>query len=179
MAKYEEDDIATFYFIVFEPDNYRDENTIVAWSDDKRMAEVYMEFHHCDKLKLKKKTDYLYRITEILNENIHDEINIYNININDPKKPGRVKSIQIPATETEFRFINEETNTFLSSRICYSYINEAFPYLKNKYQKALTNIFLYDVMKKVLHERGSKFIEEVQFDQLMVLFTCFSDRFGK
>lgn len=177
MAKYDEDDIATFYFIVMLSDD--DENRIIAWSDKKEMAEVYMEFHSCKKLKLKKKTDYLYRITEILNENIHDEINIYNINIGDPKKKGRVKSIQIPATETEFRFINEETNTFLASRVCYSYINEAFPYLKGKYQKALNNLFLRDVMGKVLHERNSKFIEEVQFDQLSVLYKCFSDRFGK
>lgn len=179
MAKYEEGDIVKFYFVIKKDD--KNNKIIQGWTDNKNIAKFYLEFHNCKDFTLKTMEGSIEDIYQVTEENLHDEIKLYNINVKDYDKKGNdtVKSICIPATETEFRFVNEETNTFLLSRIRYSYINSAIPYLKNKYQEALNDIFLNDIINKVIYERRSKIVESIEFDQLMVLYRSFSDNFGK
>lgn len=174
-SKYERGDIATFYFVIKTKDG---EKIIQAWTDNKELAKMYMDFHKCTKFSIKKLTATIDEITDILNENVHDEIKIFYLNIRDPKDEHKIKSLAVPATETEMQLVNEECNTFLSSYIDYSYMNQCIPYLKKKYKQALKDIFLLDTINKVLHERRSVFSDTVLLDQLMVLYTCYEENFG-
>ena len=178
MAKYEVGDIVTYYFIIVEDSNGK---RIQAWSDHKELVKYYMEFHKCKQFVIKSLTKPIEEISKILEENLHDEIKIHNMIIKnkDGKKEKEWKTIPIPATETEYMFISEETNTYIASRINYSYLNESIPYLKGKYQRALHDIFLTDVIKKVIHGQNPKSTQMIMFDQLMVLFESFPDNFGK
>ena len=178
MAKYEEGDIVTYYFIIVEDGN---DKRIQAWSDHKELVKYYMEFHKCKRFVLKSLTRRIEEISTILEENLHDEIKIHNVMIKDNsgKKGKEFKTIPIPATETEFMFINEETNTYMASRINYAYLNGAIPYLKKKYKESLNGILLTDVIRKVVHGQNPKSTQMISFDQLMVLFESFPDNFGK
>ena len=150
MAKYQPGDTVTYYFIIKELDR---EKIIQGWTDNKEIAKFYMEFHKCKNFKLKSITNSIEEITKILEENWNDEIKPFHIitrNRNRGKHDDDYITICIPATDTEVRFIREETSTFMTSRINYSLINDAFPYLKNKYQNDLQSIFLPDVIRKVV-----------------------------
>lgn len=107
---------------------------------------------------------------------------MYNIRIKNNKnrkKGHESRMIYVPLTSTENMLIQDESVCFLASRIDYSYINETFHYLKKKYQQVLKDIYLYDVMNKVVYEKQSKFTNNVEIDDLMVLFRSFPDHFGK
>ena len=172
--KYEPGDIATFYFIITSFDNHKE---IQAWTDSKDLAKAYMHFHKCKKFELKVTTKPIDEVSEILEENLHDEIGIYNILIKGDKS-GKCRDINIPATYTEVMFINEETTTYMASQIDYSSINDLFPLLKDKYKKALNDMLLVDVMSKVIHNKSSMILKDVEFDQLLVLSRSFPENFG-
>lgn len=177
MAKYESGDIVTYYFIIKED---FDGNSIQGWTDVKDLAKFYLEFHKCKKFVLKSTTTSIDEMFKILEEALHDEIKVYNIIVKDPNKTKKsnFKIMSIPATETEFMFINEESNTYMASRVDYGYLNGSIPYLKDKYLRAIKNIFLNNVIDNVLHNKKSEFTNSVEFDSLMVLFKSFPDNFG-
>lgn len=176
MAKYEPGDIAKYYFVIFTgPDG---ESTVQAWTDNKDLLDMYLKFHKCKRFEVKVVSNYIEEIIKLCEENRNDEILLYRINTRDPKKKGEVMGMTIPATNTEVTFINEETNTFMTSMISYSKINELIPYLKKKDREALHNIFLEDITAKVCHERNSKLVQMIQLDQLMVLYKLFPEKFG-
>lgn len=176
MAKYEPGEIAKYYFVIYTDE--KDEKTVQAWSDNKGLVDMYMEFHKCKYFKVKVVSNYIEEIVKLLEENLHDEIKPYRINTRDPKRKGEVIGMTIPATETEVTYINEETNTFMSSLIGYADLNELIPYLKKKDREAIRNILLEDITAKVCHERRSKIVETVHLDQLMVLYKLFPRKFG-
>lgn len=181
MSKYENGDIVTYYFIIFE-DKERDEKRIQGWTDDKSLAKIYLEFHNCKHLILKSVTKTIDEIAKILEENRNDEIQIVNINVRNRekhKKGEECVGMAIPATRTECQFINEETANFLLQDIRYSYLNTAIPYLKNKYQSALNDILLWAVIKKVCDNKENQILKYIELDQLLVLFRSFPDLFGK
>lgn len=177
MKRYEEDDIMTCYFVIYDDGNIK---IVRGWSDNKEYAQMYLDFHKCKHYRLKKMTDTCREVVKILEENYNDEIELYNLSIRDKngKKGELMKSIVVPMTNTEHTLVNEEINEFMASRINYGYINEAFYYLKSKYQKALKAIFLEDVMKKVVYEKHGKFVQQMQLDELMVLYRSLPDQFG-
>ena len=70
MAKYEEGDIVTYYFIIVEDGN---DKRIQAWSDHKELVKYYMEFHKCKYYSIKKVDDIFERVMDIINENANDE----------------------------------------------------------------------------------------------------------
>jgi len=176
MERYDRGDIATFYFIINDDGKNK---AIRAWTDKKQLAEIYLDFHKCPNYRLKKVTKCIDEINEILDENNNDEIVIGNIYMKDPdRKKGNVKIVSIPVTQVEITFINEECETFLSSRINYSYLNGVIPYLKKKYREALTDIFLPSIIKKVVYNKNDMINQDIKFDQLMVLFRSFPDDFG-
>lgn len=176
MKKYEPGDTATFYFVVFDDD---DNKRIVGWTDDKMLAKFYMEFHNCKRMDLKSKTATVEELYQIINENVHDEINIYNFIIRDSGKKNKTTTVSAPATETEWNFVMSETNTFMESRIAYGALNEIIPFLKDKYQRALRDILLPTVIMQVVHNKRSKQLEQIEFDQLMILYNSFPDMFGR
>ena len=172
------DDIVDYYFIIHHD---RDNRRIVGWTDKKKVAEFYMKFHNCPNFEMKKITrtlEEMFKITQ--EENTHDEIGICNIYTRNRKK-GRsdeLELISIPATESEITITSQECNTFFSGRIGYSYINEAFPYLKKKYRESLEILFLDSIIKKVIHSVPDKYSSQIEMDQLMVLFKTFNSSFG-
>lgn len=181
MSKYERGDVVTYYFVIYE-DKKRDEQRIQGWTDDKSLAKIYMEFHNCKNLFLKSITKTIDEIAKILEENRNDEIQITNINVRNRerhKKGEECVGMAIPATQTECQFINEETANFMIQDIRYSYLNTAIPYLKNKYQKALDDIILWPIIKKVCDNKESAIVKCIELDQLLVLFRSFPDLFGK
>lgn len=176
MKQYEHGDIATFYFII---NKFGNNNIIKAYTDSKDLAKIYMDFHKCKKFTIKKVTKPIDEITPILEENIHDEIGVYNIIIKDPdKKYGKTKEAIIPATMTEMHYINEEARTYMGSRVSYDNLNMMIPYLKNKYQRALHDILLNDVIAYVVHNKHSNILTDIDFDTLMMLYRSFPDEFG-
>ena len=176
---YEKDDLVTFYFIIIKDERHG--SRIQAVTDSKDLAEFYMEFHKCKRFKLKKVHDYYRNILETLNECIHDNIELYTIDIKNPNgKPGKEsKQLIVPLTESEYRMINEECATFMSSLINYNFINQRVGFLKNKYQRALADIRLKDVLDSTLAktERPSPFILSISLDQLKILLSCYPDNF--
>lgn len=179
MKKYQPGDMATFYFVIKETDNNK---IIQGWTDNKDMAKFYMDFHKCKNFKIKTVTKNIDDIIKIIEENWNDEINTFNIitrNRNKRKNDDDIITICIPATETECRFIREEANTFMASRINYGLINDAIPYLKNKYQNILQSIFLTDIIRKVVYSQNVKFAQSINFDDLMILFESFPENFGE
>ena len=180
MAKYERDDIVTYYFIIM---NENGNKRIQAWTDNKEYAKFYLEFHNTKNFSIKKLTKPLREMIKILEENANDEIQIApNIIIKNRDKKHKYddfKTITIPATRMEISFINEEVATFMLSQVNYSYLDSAIPYLKNKYQRALNEIFLQSIIKKVCYQRDSKIVQSIHLDNLMILFRSFPDMFGK
>ena len=177
MAKYDPGDIVTYYFIIYYEGTKR---KLQAWTDDKKMAKYYLEFHKCKRFKLRKYVGSIEEVNKICEENLHDEIKIYNFTTKcrDKHKESETGTILIPATYTEYRFVNEECNTFLSTFIPYSYFNEAISYLKPKYRKILKDIFLTDIIDHEIHGIGRKIVTFFEFDQLAILFKSFPDNFG-
>lgn len=177
MYKYEDNDIATFYFVIRE-DKIKHQKGVQAWTDEKDLAEYYLRFHNCPDFKLKDVTNKIEEINKILNENIHDEIGIYNITIRNPDKPRKTKNIFIPATNNEMTFVNGECNSFVSSRVNYSFLNSAIPYLKDKYAKCMKNIFLTCIIDSEIHGKDIPILRDFKFDQLKMLYRSFPGNFG-
>ena len=178
MAKYQPGDMATYYFVIKEINGNK---SIQGWTDNKEIAKFYMEFHKCKNFRLKNITNTIEEITKILEENWNDEIKLFNVitrNRNRGKRDEDYITICIPATQTEVTFIREETATFMTSRINYSLINDAIPYLKSRHQKELQSIFLLDIIKKVIYSKNSKISQSLEFDQLMILYRSFPENFG-
>lgn len=174
--KYETGDIATYYFIIMDKDN---KSSIVGWTDDKDLAKAYLDFHNCKCFKMKKYVATIEEIYKMLEENINDEIRMINIAIRNTKKNRKddVEFITIPATELQNINLKDETMNFLYTSINYSYINNAIPYLKNKYQEALEDIYLIKLINAVLNNRPSKFSTKLMFDELVLLTRIFPDQF--
>lgn len=180
MQKYEGDEIVEFYFIIM---NDNGNKRIQAWTDDKQLAKIYYEFHSSKHFTLKRVTKPIGEMYKVIEENINDEIQIANIKIKNYERKSHndeeYKIICIPATRTEMTFINEESATFMMSRVNYSYIDSTIPYLKDKYQDALNDIFLTPIIQKVIYNKDSKITQLIELDHLMVLFRSFPDMFGK
>ena len=177
MAKYQSGDMATFYFIIKEINGNKQ---IQAWTDNREIAKFYIEFHNCKNFRIKSITNTIDEIEKIVAENLHDEIKLANIIVKNREKKNKHEdyiTVCIPATNSELRYINEEVSTFMSTNINYSLINDALPYLKNKYQEVLQSIFLTDIIHKVIYSKNVKIAQMVEFDQLMVLFKSFPENF--
>lgn len=180
MAKYESGDIATYYFIV-KDDKEEDLKFIRAWTDKKLLAEYYMEFHNCPSYSLKKITKTIDEIQEITEENTEDQIKIANVitRKREGKRAGKdIETIQIPVTETELRFIASECNTMAAGLVGYSYLNASVPFLKKKYQKALATLLLPSLIMASCHNQRDKYVQQIELDELMILFKGFPHDFG-
>lgn len=177
MAEYEPGDMATYYFVIADFDNVK---RIQGWTDNKQLAEFYMDFHRCPNYRLKKITKRIEEMNEIIDESIHCEIVIGNLTTRDTsgKRSDGIKLIQVPATRSELTFITEETATFFATNMAYSYLNGVVPYLKKKYQDALDDLFLSAILKASIHNIPNKISQQIQLDQLMMLAKSFPTHFG-
>lgn len=179
MQKYDNNDVVEFYFIIMSEKNGK---RIQAWTDNKDLAKCYYEFHNCKHFTLKRVSKPLIEMYKVIEENINDEIQIANIKIKNrdrkSKKDEEYIILNVPATRTEMTFINEESATFLLSQLNYSYLDSAIPYLKDKYQEALKDIFLVPILQKVVYNKDSRVSSSIELDQLMVLLKSFPDMFN-
>lgn len=172
MAKYEIGDIATFYFVVKEDGNHP---IIKGWTDNKKLAKFYMDFHNCPLFKLKEVRKCIEEMNGILNENIHDEIVVANLYTRDGRDS---KLVVIPATMNELTLIREESTSFFSGRIDYHWMDIWCRFLKNKYMRALDRLFLDHVIKFALHNKADQITSQIDLDQVKVLLKTFQDDFG-
>ena len=175
MKTYTIDDQATFYFIVAE---HTTGNQIKGWTDNKTLAEFYMEFHNCKKHRVRVVSKRFKDILQTINENTNDEIVITNlITKSDDKKDNGYKIIQIPATSAEMSVMHDAESTSCSTLVSYSKISDCLTTFKKKYQRAFDNIGLTDVIRQEIYNKSTKFTETLQFDQLRLLFRLFVDDF--
>lgn len=180
MARYESGDLVTFYFVV-KDDKEEGVKMIKGWTHKKVLAEYYMEFHKCPSYSLKKVTKTIDEIREITEENPDDEIKVANLltRKREGKRAGKdVETIQIPATETELRFVASECNTLVAGLVGYSYLNASVPFLKKKYQKALSTLLLPSLIMAACHNQRDKYVQQIELDELMILFKAFPSDFG-
>ena len=173
MKTYDPEDIATFYFVIKrEGDGSK---TVRAWTDDKDLLNAYMELHHCKKYTVKKLRKTMRDIYDIINENIHDEIDIVNVITRGKDGPGL---ISIPMTTTEVTFIQDESKSFYSMQIDYRLLDEMLPYLKDRYNRAMNGIGIQDIIHHVVYNSPSPFVQDVLLDQAILFVRSFPDEFG-
>jgi len=180
MSKYQSGDIATFYFVI----NHLDGKKIIqGWTDNKDLAKFYMEFHKCRTFEMKAITRPIDEIQKLCEENWNDEIKLFHImtrNRNKKKKnDSETVMISIPSTESEFKYVRDESVNFVSTNVNYGLINDAIPYLKPKYQKILQSILLTDIIKKVIYNQQNRIADMIEIDQLVILFNTFTECFGE
>nr|DAN65334.1 MAG TPA: hypothetical protein [Caudoviricetes sp.]DAP16811.1 MAG TPA: hypothetical protein [Caudoviricetes sp.] len=172
MKTYEREDIVTFYFVVKE--ETKDTTIIRAWTDDKKLLDAYLELHACKKYHVKKIRRAMKDILPIINENNNDEIDVAYLITRGKEGAGL---ISLPLTMTEITFINDESHGFFSSHVNYQLLDDRVPYLKDRYQRILKNIGLDDVIKHVIYNRTSPFVQDVVLDQVLLFARSFPDDF--
>jgi hypothetical protein len=178
MARYEPEDIVTYYFVIYE--GYT-ENVIKGWTDDKDLAKFFMEFHKCKNYRLKKLTKTMKEIGGILNNNAHEEISMAEIHTRDRKRNGEVKLIMIPMTRSELNFIQAETGNFVAGYVNYTAMYDTVQFLKNKYRRALDILLLTPIMNNVCQnevDEKHNLLQYVDFDQLAIMYKCCPHEFG-
>ena len=160
MAKYEPGDIVTIYLVIMKRPNGK--SGIQAWSMNKDMAQCYMKFHNCPNFKMKSFRGTNEEVNRLTEENINDEIGIFNIRTHNPDKPDSKKAVAlpIPMTDTEYQHITSECSSFMANVITYS-------------------SRMYEVCQFVVHNKPSRILETIEFDQLLVLARSFPENFGE
>lgn len=176
MKRYNIGDMATFYFIIRK--NKNKDSIIQAWTDVKALAEFYIDFHKCPAYSVRKITDRIETINNMIDDYYYNEISIANIYMRSKSNRCSKKNITLPLTSSELLTIQDSCDTFGSDIIDYANMNEMIPYLKNKYQKALNNIFLSAIIRRVIHNKPEKITQLIDFDQLAILTRMFPSEFG-
>ena len=161
----------------YKKDKELNSNKIAAWSDDKNLIKYYLDFHNCKTFQTIKVEGTIEEYSDLLNDNIHDEITIANIRIRNSSKPYQEKIVQIPITDSEIDFIQTEEESYSSGRIDYGVLEKYYHRMKNKYRKIFDNILLTDVMMKVIHGDDSRYLNKIKQDQLAILYRLFSGNF--
>lgn len=174
---YDSNDIVDYYFIMVTD---RNGTRVQAWTEEKVLAEAYMEFHNCKHFKLKKMTNTLNNLYKIIEENLHDEIQLYNITIpKDSKHPGKTKTIVVPCTKSEINVINDDSVNFMATQVPYHEMDKISRWLRPKYQRALKGILFRDVCDQVLSIKSpSRILRNIDMNGLKVLIQSFPDSFG-
>ena len=180
MKKYDGDDEVTMYFIIRRRKHADPEDAMIAaYSDNRALAEAYIEFHNCDIFKLKTIHEKFDNICKILNENPHDEIEIVNISVRDPDNPHKSKLLAVPMTRTEQVLVNGESISLMATRINYSAISASMDFFKDKYRKAFEVLHFKDAIDVARESKHvSKFISSIEIDDLVVFYRSCPDIFG-
>jgi len=177
MKKYYDNDEYNKLYQNYKTDKKLNDNRIKAWSDSKSLAKFYLDFHNCENFKTLKVEGSLEELSEIMNENINDEINIVNIKIKDPDKPYKEKVVQIPMTDEEIGLVIEAQDGYLNGKIDYGIIWKYYHRMKEKYRRIFDNIFLTDIINKHHNGGSSHYLEKIGFDQLGILYRLFPNEF--
>lgn len=170
-------DIVTYYFITsYDPNSRINKRYIQAYSDDKNLIDLYMEFHNCKRYKCKKVEKRYKEIIRMINDNASKELTLTNLVTRNKK--GDVIDISIPMTIVECATLNDELKSYVSN-IDYALINDMFHDLKPSYQDALDKIGLIDIIRSSIYNRNnSKFLKDLEFDQLVFFTKHFSEEFN-
>lgn len=169
------EEIVDCYFVIHHHDMGK---TIKAYSYEKKLAQYYMKFHNCKNYELRKVSKPMKVLDNILNESNNDKITIVNIYTRDRKHPGEKELIAVPLTSGEELLIRDDCNEFIKREINYSVIDKVFPYLKDRYKKALSRVFLPHIIQHVCHNNKNHVSKSIDFDQLFILRDFWADEFG-
>ena len=182
MKKYDGDDEMTMYFIIRRKKELKQklgDGVIAGYTDNRSLAEAYIEFHNCSAFKIKAMTGKFDNICKILEENPFDEIEICNISTRDPDNRHNAIYLSIPMTRSEQTLVNSERISLMSSRVNYRVLDSSMEFLKDKYQKALSILHLKDAIRQAQQEsQKSNFISSIDIDDLVVFFRSCPDDFG-
>ena len=168
-----DNDFVDCYFIILE-DLKKGLNEIVAWSANKTLIKVYLDFHGTKKLKVKKLSDYKKNINEICNAHINEEIQIGHITTAIKGKPVIVMA---PLTELDLTQINDFSGCFNEIEINYAMLHQLTPLLKNKYREALKTILLNEVVEAVIFPKEGLRVTNIQLDEIVLLHRLTIDLF--
>jgi len=168
---YKLNDMATFYFIIGT------DEVVHGWTDDKKKAQLYLEFHNCPYFKMRK-VEMLYKdILRVLNEYIHHQINIEPMITRD--EDGEIISVGIPTTHAEMDLFNDYESTSGSLSVDYALIQKYFDMFKPKYQAALRALKLDLFIDKELYNKTDPWFLKAKIDQVRLFVQIFSDYFDK
>jgi hypothetical protein len=141
------------------------------------MIDAYIKFHKCKSDKVSSYSMRAEAAIDFQNENSYAELSLGIISTG--AKKGEMKTLAVPITQTDLNFINTDTNTFFADRVRYDILNLVFPYLKDKYQKGLRQIFLTNIIGKVVHnQENDQIANAINFDELKSLIKSRSIDFG-
>lgn len=172
---YDKDDLVKNYFVINKADGKR---KIQAWSPDKQLAKYYMEIHNNPNFELIKIEKAQGDMNIAMKENMYDKIKPVTLMRKNKDKKKGYELVYVPMTINENRVVTDETNTFLSTYIDWNLLNQAVPYLKKKYRLALQTIFLSSMLKLMIENKADKYNQNIELDQLKILFKAFPDSFG-
>lgn len=179
MALYEKGDIITYWFVLVEDEHGK---RIIAHTDNKVLAQAYMDFHKYKGFTLKSMRDRVSEIVKITETAAINEIHLIPIltkNRNRKSKSDPVMvSVMVPITTGEHEMLKDDSSEFWNSEIPYSYLNSAIPYLKPKWRSVMDDILLTDVIKAVCHNQRAGAVSKLNVDQLMLMTRLPQQYFG-
>lgn len=180
MKKYDDDDEMTMYFVIRRKKCDKDDPGVIAgYSDNRALAEAYIEFHNCSTFKIKSMHSKFDHICKILEENPHDEIEICNITVRDPENRSRSRLMAVPMTRSEQTLVNGESLSLMASRVNYRVLGAMVDFLKDKYRRALSVLHLKDAIAQAEQfSQTSKFIANIEIDDLVVFYRTCPEDFG-
>lgn len=184
MAKCELDDMVTYYFIVDKDADRMGKREIRAYSDDKRLAEFYMEMHGRKSFIIRKVSQTMEQMVKILNQYPNDGISMANL---ITKKDGSgikknvhdmATTVAVPVTTAEAEHVKDMISSHCSSLVDYQELNNVLGLLKKKYLRALKALGLVDIVQREIYNaQDVPFADDILFDEVMLLIKFFPDSF--
>lgn len=163
--RYDLNDEATFYVIY----NNRD---VVAYTDIKELAKAYLSISNNKNLKCQVVEGLIQDIRKNITEiNYHSEIKLRVVNTFDNKKE---KSLMVPMTKNDEHLFSDNLNNYLYQYIDYYLLSTMVPYLKSKYNQALSSLLLPEVIDSVIYGKHSdSLLNDVKLDEVKLFASLF------
>ena len=152
-----DDDEVTLYIASLYNEVYED-YVCHAFTDDKLLFELYIDFHNCKKFLITELKDTFKNFKSFINSNLHNEIYMMEGLVTvHPTKHKKIEVV-IPLTEEEKgRFRDAlEIYSFTFNMDMYSDIYNLVPYIKDEYREALMDIDFDQIAGKLLNKPGAR-----------------------
>lgn len=165
MKKYDVRDEMTCYFVYRNTGGANDE--VFGWTDSKDMIDMFKSVYHNFNFRIMKRTDEWGNIVPLINENINDELVLYNLTTQG--KNGKPEKVAVPLTLTLYARLQDMTTNFGLMDIDESIIEKLFPRIKKKYRDALNTLHFEEIMNANIHSDYSKFTTQLKMDEVKLL----------
>jgi hypothetical protein len=167
------------YFLLYNlkyADRITGKSIMVGWTEDKNLADFYLEFHHCKDIVVKKYEGPYRGIIGTLNDNANEKIEIYWIRTRIGRK---VKPVAVPMTTNEQRVLTQSTQTYCQGDLVeYQQIINLLPHLKKKYREAMKFLYFNELARNAIGGETTNFIAFVELDEARLLPKLYPQNFG-